>query len=619
MVQCSYGGCTISPEGKLRGNRCRIHILLAALEQGKAQRVQKEADGSYSSVCGGSSLDVETIKGKLIRIFVATDTSGKDTVLNVASVARNSNTLEERVFKVGGKRQPEMPLCLMVGALTSHTFRENRWGKVITRHVTDDDRRIFAADLESKLEAQRAKNNESLTNHQRLSSGSALPTRPKIVRPKFILTEDIGSTPCIYKYDPKINCDKSATHGTSGLPCSGCAFNNRNIVGKDVDEETGNLRVSIRLVRPFLSSGASEGDCIEVVLEKLPVKQPWSQIEYNGLHYVLPSILVFNAAPVKPVLPELTSVIADEETYQTKLASFNTRRETVSAIHQKTAQAFREAVNTDQPRAPEELLDYVGGHIKKAINVLHGKGYDCINLAKGELKRSLVDTVLKSTYRLFDENRAELDSNSKGFFRYLVNSRQDDLYKDGKHIRQNKDEGIGFLSRHRGGPLLNAADGSYVSRDDLDELGTVAFYEVNVFMGSEQHVLECEERSHQVAREYIAENKLSMALLNERDGAGKRYGTSSSCFLLTLTAFKTSKMIKSGKWMFNNQRDLVFRKERATMLGMTIKKAEEAGYFGSPACDSYERGLKRKRDRKQKKSAMKKSALADRTNVSDSD
>eukprot|EP00956_Cyclotella_meneghiniana_P025346 scaffold52669_cov40-Cyclotella_meneghiniana.AAC.12 len=146
-----------------------------------------------------------------------------------------------------------------------------------------------------------------------------------------------------------------------------------------------------------------------------------------------------------------------------------------------------------------------------------------------------------------------------------------------------------------------------------------AFYEMNVFMGSEQqHVLECKERSHQVAREYIAENKLSMALLNEIDGAGKRNGTSGSgIFLLTLTAFKTSKMIKTGKWMFNNQRSLWYRKQLVMVLGTTIKKAEEAGYFGSPACDSYERKLKRNKEHNQKRSARKKRALADRTNVSD--
>jgi len=55
------------------------------------------------------------------------------------------------------------------------------------------------------------------------------------------------------------------------------------------------------------------------------------------------------------------------------------------------------------------------------------------------------------------------------------------------------------------------------------------------------------------------------------------------------------------------------------MLGMTIKDAEVAGYFGSPGCNTYEREKKRKSERRQRSRAMKKSALADRTNVSDSD
>eukprot|EP00956_Cyclotella_meneghiniana_P006667 scaffold8842_cov74-Cyclotella_meneghiniana.AAC.3 len=618
MVQCSYGGCSNNSEADLKGNRCRIHILLAALEQGKAQRVQKEADGSYSAVCG-PSLDVETMKGKCIRIFVANDTSGKDTVLDLSSVARNSNTLEERVFTVGSSyNQPKMPLCLMVDAQITHTFRDNRWNKVRTIVVTEDDRRKFAAELESRLDVQKAKKKESNTNSKRRLSGSALPTRPKIVMPKFVLTEDTASPPCIYKYDPKINCDKGASFQVGGLPCSGCAFNNRNIIGRDVDEETGNLRVSIRLVRPFLSSGASEGDRIEVVLERLSTKTPWRQIEYNGCGYVLPAIVIFNAVPVTPLLPELTSAIADQETYQTKLASFNSRLEHCKSSNEAKAKAVRDSVNYDQPRAPEKLLVYLERKIKEAISGLHAKGFDSINLAKGELVRSLVESELESTYRLFDENRAELDSNSKGFLRYLVSSGQNELYKVGKHVRQEKDEGIGFLCPKRGGPLLKT-DGSYVSRKDLDELGTDAFYELNMFIGSEQHVLDCEERSHQIAREYIAENKLSMALLNEKDGAGTRYGTSSRCYLLTLTAFKASKMIKSGKWMFNNQRNLVFRKDLATMLGMTIKDAEVAGYFGSPGCNMYEREKKRKSERRQRSRAMKKSALADRTNVSDSD
>ena len=69
--------------------------------------------------------------------------------------------------------------------------------------------------------------------------------------------------------------------------------------------------------------------------------------------------------------------------------------------------------------------------------------------------------------------------------------------------------------------------------------------------------------------------------------------------------------------MFNNHRSLDFRRDIAKMLGMTIEKAEEAGYIGNPACDTYRTTIKRKSEQKKERRNQKKRALTDRTNISD--
>ena len=125
----------------MTGNMCLDHILLEALKAGKAERVQKGEDGSFSSVCG-SSLNADTIKGKMIRVYVHTDEAGKETVVEIASVQSNSNTLSPRIFTVGmkgGGGQPQVPICLQASALVSHSWTDSR-GVLRTKVYSDEDR-----------------------------------------------------------------------------------------------------------------------------------------------------------------------------------------------------------------------------------------------------------------------------------------------------------------------------------------------------------------------------------------------------------------------------------------------------------------------------------------------
>ena len=78
------------------------------------------------------------------------------------------------------------------------------------------------------------------------------------------------------------------------------------------------------------------------------------------------------------------------------------------------------------------------------------------------------------------------------------------------YISQDSDESIGYLQPNRGGPLLNS-DGTYVNRSVVDQLLiSNGFYEGNIILRSEQYVHDCEEKSHEVVKNYIDKKKLSV-------------------------------------------------------------------------------------------------------------
>ena len=57
--------------------------------------------------------------------------------------------------------------------------------------------------------------------------------------------------------------------------------------------------------------------------------------------------------------------------------------------------------------------------------------FDSINLAKGAMKFSTIDTELQKAYRIFDQDRHTLDPESHGFMKYLKRTKSD-LYKSGQ-------------------------------------------------------------------------------------------------------------------------------------------------------------------------------------------
>lgn len=79
--------------------------------------VQKKANGAYSSGCGSSLLDAETVKGKSIWIWVHTDSSGKESVV--------ITLLQYKAIQI--RLRNAFSLILELEATNNHRFQLVSW------------------------------------------------------------------------------------------------------------------------------------------------------------------------------------------------------------------------------------------------------------------------------------------------------------------------------------------------------------------------------------------------------------------------------------------------------------------------------------------------------------
>jgi hypothetical protein len=182
-------------------------------------------------------------------------------------------------------------------------------------------------------------------------------------------------------------------------------------------------------------------------------------------------------------------------------------------------------------------------------------------------------------------------------------------------------EDFGYMTREYRGPPLLFADGSHLTMSRIKDLEKKNYCgSVILFLGTEQEALDCEKAAH----EYVRDRHDFAGCMNEKVGAGERFGKRTGVYAVCLTFFRKKLLSKQI---------LGLNDDRSGILHTQIEKIFTTGEFYTkfvvkPKSDSYRKYLVYQGERKvwrmaqreaeeaamKKKSANKKRSFVDITN-----